>query len=90
MWKLAFGASMEFTDGFCFVRTRCAMRPGKIIKWYGTNIEIEDRKRAEEELRRNEEFLSKAQRLTQSGSFSWYLDTDEIVFSEEGIRHFRV
>jgi PAS domain S-box-containing protein len=27
---------------------------GNIVKWYGTNVDIEDRKRAEEELRRSE------------------------------------
>jgi hypothetical protein len=34
------------------------------------HIDIEDRKRAEEELRRKENFLKTAQRLSQSGSFS--------------------
>jgi len=56
---------------------------GTIIKWYGTNIDIEDRKRAEEELRRNDAFLAKAQRLSATGSFSWSVDTNEIIFSEE-------
>jgi len=36
---------------------------GKIVKWYGTNVDIEDRKRAEEELRRSEFYLSEGQRL---------------------------
>ena len=31
---------------------------GKIIKWYGTNIDIQDRKKAEEALRSNERNLS--------------------------------
>jgi PAS domain S-box-containing protein len=61
---------------------------GKIVKWYGTNIDIEDRKRTEEHLRRNEEFLSKAQRLSGTGSFSWCVETDEIMFSEEASRIF--
>ena len=59
---------------------------GKIVKWYGTNVDIEERKQAEEELRRKEEFLSKAQRLSLSGSFSWNLDTNEVTFSEEAYR----
>ena len=63
---------------------------GEIIKWYGTNIEIEDRKRAEEELRRNDAFLTKAQRLSSTGSFSWCVDTDEITFSEEAYRIFEL
>src|SRR6266853_4078765 len=61
---------------------------GKIVKWYGTNVDIEDRKRAEEELRRKENFLATAQRLSSSGSFSWCLDTNEVVFSEEAYRIF--
>ena len=59
---------------------------GRIVRWYGTNIDIEDRKRAEEELRRKENFLATAQRLSQSGSFSWYLDTNEVTFSEGALR----
>jgi PAS domain S-box-containing protein len=45
---------------------------GKIVKWYGTNVDIEDRKRAEEELRRSEFYLSEGQRLAHIGS--WVLD----------------
>jgi hypothetical protein len=56
---------------------------GKIVKWYGTNTDIDDRKRAEEELQRSEAFLAEGQRLSLSGSFLWRLDTDEITFSEE-------
>ena len=56
---------------------------GKIVKWYGTNTDIDDRKRAEEELRRSEAFLAEGERLSLSGSFLWRLDTDEITFSEQ-------
>src|SRR5580700_3528710 len=56
---------------------------GKIVRWYGTNTDIDDRKRAEEELQRSEAFLAEGQRLTLSGSFLWRLDTDEIRFSEQ-------
>ena len=51
-------------------------------------IDIEDRKRAEEELRRKEAFLVKAQRLSATGSFSWCVETDEMTFSEEAYRIF--
>src|SRR3984957_7945999 len=61
---------------------------GSIVKWYGTNIDIEDRKQAEDELRRKENFLATAQRLSQSGSFSWNLDTNEVTFSDEALRIF--
>jgi PAS domain S-box-containing protein len=46
----------------------------KIVKWYGTNVDIEDRKRAEEELRRSEFYLAEGQRLAQMGS--WAFDPD--------------
>jgi PAS domain S-box-containing protein len=44
---------------------------GKIVKWYGTNVDIEDRKRAEEELRRSEFYLSEGQRLAHMGSWAF-------------------
>jgi PAS domain S-box-containing protein len=56
---------------------------GQIIKWYGTGIDIEDRKRAEEQLRRSEAYLSEAQRLSRTGSFGWQVSTGEILWSEE-------
>jgi PAS domain S-box-containing protein len=56
---------------------------GKIVKWYGTGIDIEDRKRAEEQLRRSEAYLSEAQRLSRTGSFGWQVSTGEILWSGE-------
>jgi PAS domain S-box-containing protein len=56
---------------------------GKIVKWYGTNTDIDDRRRAQEELQRSEAFLAEGQRLSLCGSFLWRLDTDEITFSEQ-------
>ena len=44
---------------------------GNIVKWYGSNTDIEDRKRAENALRRSEAYLAEAQRLSQTGSFGW-------------------
>jgi signal transduction histidine kinase len=61
---------------------------GKTVKWYGTNIDIEDRKQAVEELRRSEAFLAQGQRLNLTGTFLWRLDTDEITFSEQLFRIF--
>jgi PAS domain S-box-containing protein len=61
---------------------------GNIVKWYGTNTDIDDRKRAEEELRRNEAFLAEAQYLSQIGSFSWRVATGEITWSEQLYRIF--
>jgi PAS domain S-box-containing protein len=61
---------------------------GALTSRYLLLTDIEDRKRAEEELRRKEDFLATAQRLSLSGSFSWCLDTNEVVFSEEAYRIF--
>jgi PAS domain S-box-containing protein len=59
---------------------------GNIVKWYGSSTDIEDRKRAEEELRRSESKLVEAQRVSQTGSFFWNLSTGERVGSEELFR----
>lgn len=63
---------------------------GKTIKWYGTNTDIDDRKRAEEELRRSKAFLVEGQRLSKTGSFFWRVATEEIVWSEQLYRVFEL
>jgi PAS domain S-box-containing protein len=45
---------------------------GEIIKWYGSSIDIEDRKRAEEALQQSQFYLSEGQRLAHMGS--WVFD----------------
>jgi PAS domain S-box-containing protein len=59
---------------------------GSIVKWYGVNTDIQDRKRAEAELRRSEAFLAEAQRLSLTGSFSWRVATNEITWSDQVYR----
>jgi PAS domain S-box-containing protein len=44
---------------------------GKIVKWYGSSIDIEDRKQTEQTLRLTESFLLHAQRLTKAGSWAY-------------------
>jgi PAS domain S-box-containing protein len=44
---------------------------GQIVKWYGASVDIEDRKRAEEERRRSTFYLDEGQRLAHSGSWSF-------------------
>jgi PAS domain S-box-containing protein len=61
---------------------------GSIVKWYGTNTDIDDRKLAEEQVLRSEAFLAEAQRLTRVGSFSWRVPTGEIKWSEQLYRIF--
>ncbi|MBV8754359.1 MAG: PAS domain-containing protein, partial [Hyphomicrobiales bacterium] len=63
---------------------------GKIIRWYGVGYDIEDRKRAEEQLRRSEALLAKAQRLSLTGSFSFHPATNDAMWSEEVYRIYEV
>jgi len=44
--------------------------------------------RSEEELRRSEAFLAEAQRLSLTGSFSWWMGTDVITWSDQVYRIF--
>jgi PAS domain S-box-containing protein len=44
---------------------------GKLVKWYASAFDIEDRKRAEEALKRSESNLAEAQRLAHAGSWAW-------------------
>jgi PAS domain S-box-containing protein len=59
---------------------------GHIIKWYGIVTDIEDRKRVEEALRRNEHLLAEAQRLSRVGSVGMKVSTKRIFWSEESAR----
>jgi PAS domain S-box-containing protein len=61
---------------------------GQVIRWYGISIDIDDRKRAEENLRRSEAFLTEGQRISLTGSFSWCIDSARITFSCELYRIF--
>src|SRR5207247_4746625 len=50
---------------------------GEVIRWYGVGHDIEDQKRAERALQRSETYLAEAQRLSQTGSFSWRIGSGE-------------
>jgi PAS domain S-box-containing protein len=63
---------------------------GRAIHWYFVITDIEDRKQAEQALRRSEASLAEAQRISSTGSFSWSLDTDAIDFSDELHRIFEL
>jgi len=60
----------------------------KITAWYLLLTDIDDRKHAEEELKRSEAFLTEGQRLSGTGSFSWCVATDELTWSEQLYRIF--
>jgi PAS domain S-box-containing protein len=59
-----------------------------IVKWYGVNTDIEDRKRAEIELRRAYDSFAEAQWLSKTGSFITDLVGDDHNWSEETYRIF--
>jgi PAS domain S-box-containing protein len=62
---------------------------GNIVKWFGINTDIEDRKRAEDALRRSEGYLTEAQRLTHTGSWAWNVATSTRAYwSQENYRMF--
>jgi PAS domain S-box-containing protein len=63
---------------------------GRIVRWYGTNTDIEDLKRAEEELRRGEAYLAAAQRMTRMGIWSWNPSSGDMVGSQELYRIFGI
>jgi PAS domain S-box-containing protein len=61
---------------------------GTLLYWIGINLDIEERKRAEATLRRNEHLLAEAQRLSHTGSFGWNVSSDEHFWSDETFRTF--
>jgi PAS domain S-box-containing protein len=62
-------------------------KTGRIVKWYGTNIDIENLKRTETRLRQSEANLAEAQRLSQTGSWALSPATTKIFYwSEECYR----
>jgi PAS domain S-box-containing protein len=62
-------------------------KTGRIVKWYGTNIDIENLKRTERRLRQSETNLAEAQRLSRTGSWALRPATTKILYwSEECYR----
>ncbi|HEX4210722.1 MAG TPA: PAS domain-containing protein, partial [Candidatus Binataceae bacterium] len=57
----------------CHLVARVPLRNenGDVVSWYGVAHDIEDQKQAERALRRSEAYLAEAQRLSNTGSFSW-------------------
>jgi PAS domain S-box-containing protein len=60
---------------------------GNIVKWYGSSLDIEERKRAEQALKRNEAYLAEAQKLSHTGSWAYDPATGKALYwSEEMFR----
>jgi PAS domain-containing protein len=51
-------------------------------------LDLSEQKSAEEALRRNETYLSEAQKLSHTGSFGWDVVSGKIYWSEETFRLF--
>ncbi|HEY3597169.1 MAG TPA: PAS domain S-box protein [Paraburkholderia sp.] len=61
---------------------------GNILRWYGINTDIEERKHAEEALERSEAFLANGQRLSRTGSIAMQLPDGDMLWSQEAYRIF--
>ncbi|RWY80500.1 PAS domain S-box protein [Rhizobium leguminosarum] len=56
---------------------------GKVRKWYGINTDIDDLKRAEFELAKSQAVMAEAQRIIETGSWSWDMISDVFTCSAE-------
>jgi PAS domain S-box-containing protein len=61
---------------------------GQVIRWYYLITEIDQRKKAEQELQRSEAYLIEAQMLSHTGSFGCNFSTNEMIWSDETFRIF--
>jgi PAS domain S-box-containing protein len=59
---------------------------GTVVKRYSLATDIEDRKRAEDALRRSEALLAETQELSRTGSIGFDPATEEVIWSAEGAR----
>jgi len=73
---------------FLFRASAVRDESGTIVKWYGTNIDIDDRKRAEARVEQAYLRLTEAQQLSKTGSFITDLLGDNHDWSEEAFRIF--
>jgi PAS domain S-box-containing protein len=60
-------------------------RQAQIIQWYGLSVDIDEGKKAEDQLRRSEAYLAEAQALSQAGSAA-YNNSTILYWSEETYR----
>ncbi len=61
---------------------------GNIVKWYGVNTDIEDLKRAETELLRGAALLHQGETVSETGSFLWRVEPNELRWSDQPYRVF--
>ena len=58
---------------------------GNVNEVLGTSVDVTERKRAEDALRRSEAYLAEAQRLTRTGSWAWDPRRDRMLHCSEEI-----
>jgi PAS domain S-box-containing protein len=65
-------------------------RQGRVIQWYGLSVEIDERKKAEDRLRRSEAYLAEAERLSHTGGWAVSRQGERTIvyWSEESYRIF--
>src|SRR5262249_17518997 len=73
---------------FLFRANALRDKSGTIVRWYGINIDIDDRKRAEAQVEQAYLRLAEAQQLSKTGSFITDLLGDDHNWSEEAFRIF--
>jgi PAS domain S-box-containing protein len=56
---------------------------GRIVKWFGTCTDIDDLKRAEQEIRSARERLALAVKVGRSGTFEWDVRSDAFIWTPE-------
>jgi PAS domain S-box-containing protein len=63
---------------------------GKVVRWFGTNTDINEIKRVEEALRRSEADLRKAQEIAKLGSWTFDLSGSKLWWSDQTYRVYGV
>jgi PAS domain S-box-containing protein len=61
---------------------------GELVEIIGTGVDVTERKRAEDALRRSRAYLAEAQRLSVTGSFGWRVSSNTAFWSKETYRIF--
>ena len=61
---------------------------GVATRFVGATMDITEQEQSTEALRRSEEYLAEAQKLSHTGSFGWRVASGEIIWSEETFRIF--
>ena len=55
----------------------------EVVEWFGTAMDVTERKKAEEAIHRSEAFLAEGQRISHTGSWVWNPTTGEMTSSKE-------